>query len=121
MKQYIDFNKENNKEDLKFKVGDHVRISNYKNLYAKGDTRNWSEEVFVIRIAHCRGHMLLAILMLKKLFQGFVKKNYRKQIKWGIESETQQRETLDWQKKDIIIENALFFRIIYPQQNQHES
>ena len=26
---YIDFNKENYKEDHKFKVGDHVRISKY--------------------------------------------------------------------------------------------
>ena len=32
----------------KFKVGDHVRISKYKNIFAKGYTPNWSEEVFVI-------------------------------------------------------------------------
>ena len=45
----IDFNKENNKEDSKFKVGDHVRISNYKNIFAKGYVQVWSEEVFVIK------------------------------------------------------------------------
>ena len=33
----------------KFKVGDHVRISKYKNTFAKGYTPNWSEEVFVIK------------------------------------------------------------------------
>ena len=33
----------------KFKVGDHVRISKYKNIFAKGYTPNWSEEVFVIK------------------------------------------------------------------------
>ena len=33
---YIDFNKENNKEGPKFKVGDNVRISKYKNTFAKG-------------------------------------------------------------------------------------
>ena len=33
---YIDFNKENIKEGPKFKVGDHVRISKYKNIFAKG-------------------------------------------------------------------------------------
>ena len=33
---YIDFNKENNKEGPKFKVADHVRISKYKNIFAKG-------------------------------------------------------------------------------------
>ena len=45
----IDFNKESNKEDPKFKVGDHVRISKYKNIFAKGYFPNWSEEVFVIK------------------------------------------------------------------------
>ena len=33
---YIDFNRENNKEGRKFEVGDHVRISKYKNIFAKG-------------------------------------------------------------------------------------
>ena len=36
-----------NKKDPKFIVGDHVRISKYKNIFAKGYTPNWSEEVFV--------------------------------------------------------------------------
>ena len=48
---YIDFNKENNKEGLKFKVGDNVRISRYKNIFAKLYVPNWSEEVFVIKKA----------------------------------------------------------------------
>ena len=41
--------KEVNDKDPKFKVGDHVRISKYKNIFAKGYTPNWSEEVFVIK------------------------------------------------------------------------
>ena len=45
----IDFNKENNKELEKFKVGDHVRISKYKKKSVKGYTRNWSEDVFVLK------------------------------------------------------------------------
>ena len=40
--------KEVNNKDPKFKVGDHVRISRYKNIFAKGYTPNWSEEVFII-------------------------------------------------------------------------
>ena len=36
------------KKDSKFKVGDHVRISKYKNIFAKGYTTNWSEEVFIV-------------------------------------------------------------------------
>ena len=46
--KYIDFKKEVNDKDPKFKVGDHVRISKYKNIFAKGYTPNWSEEVFVV-------------------------------------------------------------------------
>ena len=46
---YIDFKKEVNDKDPKFKVGDHVRISKYKNIFAKGYTPNWSEEVFIIK------------------------------------------------------------------------
>ena len=45
---YIDFKKEVNNADLKFKIGDHVRISKYKNIFAKGYMPNWSEETFVI-------------------------------------------------------------------------
>ena len=45
---YIDFEKEVNDKDPKFKVGDYVRISKYKNIFAKGYMKNWSEEVFVV-------------------------------------------------------------------------
>ena len=45
---YVDSKKEVNDKDPKFKVGDHVRISKYKNIFAKGYTPNWSEEVFVV-------------------------------------------------------------------------
>ena len=39
---YMGFNKENNKEDPKFRVGDHVRISKYKNISGKDYIINWS-------------------------------------------------------------------------------
>ena len=45
---YVDSKKEINDKDPKFKVGDHVRIPKYKNVFAKGYTPNWSEEVFVV-------------------------------------------------------------------------
>ena len=45
---YINTDKEVNDKDPKFKVGDHVRISKYKNIFAKSYTPNWSEEIFVI-------------------------------------------------------------------------
>ena len=45
---YIDFNKEVNDKDPKFKLDDHARISKYKNIFAKEYTPNWSEEDFVV-------------------------------------------------------------------------
>ena len=66
---YIDWielhsNKEVNDKDRKFKVDDHVRISKYKNIFAKEYTPNWPEEVFVIKELkklkrQFRGHMSL--------------------------------------------------------------
>ena len=46
---YINFIKEVNDKDPKLKVDDHVRISKYKNIFAKGYTLNWSEEVFIFK------------------------------------------------------------------------
>ena len=45
---FAEFNEESNKKDPKFKVGDHVRISKHKNIFAKGYAPNWSEEIFII-------------------------------------------------------------------------
>ena len=46
---FINTGKEVNDKDHKFKVGDRVRISNYKNIFAKSYNPNWSEEIFVIK------------------------------------------------------------------------
>ena len=46
---YAKYNEDpSSKKDPKFKVGDYIRISKYKNIFAKGYTPNWSEKVFVI-------------------------------------------------------------------------
>ena len=45
---YIDFEKEVNDKNPKFKVGDRVRISKCKNIFAKGYMYNWSEEIFIV-------------------------------------------------------------------------
>ena len=42
---YID---EHNEKDSRFKVDDRVRISKFKNIFAKGYTPNWSTEIFII-------------------------------------------------------------------------
>ena len=45
---YINTSKKINYKNPKFKVGDYVRISKYKNIFAKAYMLNWSEEVFVV-------------------------------------------------------------------------
>ena len=45
---YVEYNEDSNVTKPKLKVGDHVRISKYKNIFLKGYTKNWSEEVFVV-------------------------------------------------------------------------
>ena len=45
---HAEYNEDSNKKDPKFKVGDHVRISKYKNIFVKGYAPNWWEEVFII-------------------------------------------------------------------------
>ena len=45
---YAEYNENPNKKNPKFKVGDNIRITKYKNIFAKGYTPNWSDEVFVI-------------------------------------------------------------------------
>ena len=42
---YID---KHNEKDSRFKVGDRVKISKFKNIFAKGYTPNWSSEIFIV-------------------------------------------------------------------------
>ena len=83
---YINFNKEVNDKDPKFKVGDHVRISKYKNIFAKGYMPNWSEEAFVISkiknaapwtyvINYLNGEEITGIFYQKKNCKRLIKKN----------------------------------------------
>ena len=84
---YIDFKKEFNDKDLKFKVGDNVRISKYKNIFAKGYTPNWSEEVFVIRKIKNTVPWTYVINNLngEEIIGTFYKKNCRRLIKKNLE------------------------------------
>ena len=66
---YIDFKKEVNDEDPKFKVSDYVRIFIYNNIFAKGYTSNWSEEIFLIELKiQYHGRMLV----IKRSDQKFI-------------------------------------------------
>ena len=88
---YIDSGKESNDKNPKFKIGDYVRLSTYKNVFAKGCAPNWSEEVFAIKKVKilCRGHVSLMVLIEKKLLERFTKMDCKKQIK----------NSLNWKSK----------------------
>ena len=46
---FAEYDEKSNEKDTKFKVGNHVRISQYKNVFAKEYAPNWSEEIFVVK------------------------------------------------------------------------
>ena len=46
---FAEYNEKSNEKGFKFEIGDYVRISKYKNIFAKGYTHNWSEEIFVVK------------------------------------------------------------------------
>ena len=46
---FAEYNEESNEKDPKFKVGDHVRVSKLKNVFAKGYIPNWSKEIFIVK------------------------------------------------------------------------
>ena len=45
---HVEYNEDFDRKGPKFKVNSHVRISKYKNIFAKGYVPNWSEEVFIL-------------------------------------------------------------------------
>ena len=77
-KTYIDFKKQVNDKDPKFIIGDHVRISKYKNIFTKGYMPNFSEKTFVVSkikntvpwtyvISHLSGEEIIGTFYEKEL------------------------------------------------------
>ena len=79
---YINFDKKVNDKDSTFKFDDSVRISKYKNIFAKGYTPNWSEEAFVIKEVKNAVPWTYVISDLSggKVIGTFDEKNCKKQI-----------------------------------------
>ena len=83
---FAEYNEDSNKRNPKLKVGDHVRISKYKNIFAKEYSPNWSEKVFVInKIKNTVPWTYVMIQMVKKLLEVFMRKNCKKLIKKNLE------------------------------------
>ena len=82
---FRNFKRRNKILNSKFKLSDHVRISKYKNILAKGYTPNWSEEIFVISKIKNIVPWTYVINDLKKLLAVFMKKNCEKLVKKNLE------------------------------------
>ena len=84
---FAEYNEESNKGNPKFKVGDHVRISKYTNIFAKGYVPNWSEEIFVIKKIKNTVPWSYVIYYLnsEEIMEVFMKKNCKKLIKKNLE------------------------------------
>ena len=79
--------KEINDKNPKFKIGDNVRISRYKNVFAKGYTPNWSENFFATKKVKntVSWTNIIMILMEKKMLELFRRTNCKKQTKKNLE------------------------------------
>ena len=79
--------KEVNDKDPKFKVGDRVRICKYKNIFAKGCTLNWFEEVFLIKKVKNTAPSTYVFNDLngEEIMVNFMEKNCRRLIKKNLE------------------------------------
>ena len=77
---YAEYSFDPNDKKPKYKVGYDVRISKYKNSFAKGYVANWSEEVFssAKEKIQFHGHKLLLTLMVKKIVGTFYGKELQK-------------------------------------------
>ena len=85
--KYIDFKKEVNDKDPKFKVGDHEEFLNTK-IFSLKDTHQTGLTKFLylkkLKILF-HGHVLLMISMVKKLLEHFMKRNYKRLINKNLE------------------------------------
>ena len=84
---YAEYNENSNKKNPKLKIGDRVRISKYKNIFAKGYAPNWSEEVFVVsKIKNTvPWTYVVSDLNGEKLLKVFMESNSRKLVKKNLE------------------------------------
>ena len=83
---YAEYNEDFNKKDFKFKVGDHIRISKFKNIFPKGYAPNWSEVFVVSKIKSTfPWTYVVTDLNAQEITGSFYKKNYRKLVKKNLQ------------------------------------
>ena len=83
---YAGYGIDSNARDAEFKIGDHVRMSKCKNIFAKGHASNWCEEMFVISKVKNTVPWTYAIsdLNAEEIDGTFYKKEFRRKIKHNL-------------------------------------
>ena len=89
---YVEYKKNFHKKDPKFKFGDHVWISKYKNSFAKGYTPNWSEEVFVI--SKIKNTVPWSYVVSDLNYEDVIRSFYEKELQKTIQKEFRIEEVL---------------------------
>ena len=76
---YIDFDKAIDDKDPKFKIDDILRMSKYKNIFAKGYVSIWSKKFWLLEKLNMlfHGYMLFVMLKWKKLLEYFTQKKFK--------------------------------------------
>ena len=90
--RHIESIKEINNNDPKFKVGDLIRISKYKKIFAKGYTPNWSEEVFIIK--EIKNAVSWTYVINYLYGEGITRTFYKKNNKKKINNNSEQNNSL---------------------------
>ena len=87
---FVEYNEESNEKDPKFKVGNHVRISKYKNIFGKRYAPNWSGEIFIVKKIKNTVPLTYVISDLngEEIISSSMKRNCRKLMKKNLELKT---------------------------------
>ena len=108
---FAEYSEESNEKDPKFKVGDHVSISKSKNVFAKGYSPIWSEEIFVVKKIKNTVPWTYAISDLngEEIVENFHEKELRKtnQIEFRIEKVIKRKGNKLYVKRKGLIKKIL--------------
>ena len=76
-----EYDEESTEKDPEFKVGDHARISKFKNVFAEGYTLNWSEEIFIVK-KNCKKELQKTSQKELTIEKVIKKKGNKLHVKW---------------------------------------
>ena len=82
---FAEYNEKSNERGPRFNAVDYIRISKYKNIFAKGYTPNGSEEVFATKKVKDTAPYVISDLNEEEIIGTFMGKSCKTQIKKSLE------------------------------------